>query len=335
MQAASSPHEPCEIAVLVDEEIGARDAGGRFVVEPGTMEAHVLSCLEARKTRVAVVPFDPAITPTINELKTLSPRLVFNLTEWVGGDRRLDAAIVGVLEMMNLPYTGSGPDALQLARDKALAKSVVAGLGIRVPQHAILNGRVPDGDVPLPAIVKPQFGDGSDGIARSALVKTVEELARRLAAIRRVSDEPVLCEEFIEGRDLFVALLGNEPRVMPPLELVVGRKAPGSPRFATYRVKNDAAYRTRWRVRYREAPLGADVLAAIEDASRRIFGALKLRDYARIDYRLTPDGTLYFLEANPNPDLTRHTFGRDRCFAGVRYPELIASIVDAALERNS
>jgi D-alanine-D-alanine ligase len=281
------------------------------------------------------VPFDPAITPTINELKTLSPRLVFNLTEWVGGDRRLDAAIVGVLEMMNLPYTGSGPDALQLARDKALAKSVVAGLGIRVPQHAILNGRVPDGDVPLPAIVKPQFGDGSDGIARSALVKTVEELARRLAAIRRVSDEPVLCEEFIEGRDLFVALLGNEPRVMPPLELVVGRKAPGSPRFATYRVKNDAAYRTRWRVRYREAPLGADVLAAIEDASRRIFGALKLRDYARIDYRLTPDGTLYFLEANPNPDLTRHTFGRDRCFAGVRYPELIASIVDAALERNS
>lgn len=333
MQAASSPHEPCEIAVLVDEEIGARDAGGRFVVDPGTMEAHVLSSLEARHTRVCVVPFDPAITPTIEELRALGPRLVFNLTEWVGGDRRLDAAIVGVLEMMNLPYTGSGPDALQLARDKALAKSVVAGLGIRVPQHVILNGRVPDGDLPLPAIVKPQFGDGSDGIARSALVKTGEELGRRLAAIRRVSDEPVLCEEYIEGRDLFVALLGNEPRVMPPLELVVGRKAPGSPRFATYRIKNDAAYRTRWRVRYREARVGAEVLAAIEDASRQIFSALKLRDYARIDYRLTPDDTLYFLEANPNPDLTRHTFGRDRCFAGVSYPELIASIVDAALER--
>jgi D-alanine-D-alanine ligase len=335
MQPAASPRGPCEIAVLVDEEIGARDAGGRFVVDPGTMEAHVLACLEARHAPVTVVPFDPAITPTIEALRALAPRLVFNLTEWVGGDRRLDAAIVGVLEMMDLPYTGSGPDGMQLARDKALAKSLVAGLGIRVPQHAILNGRIPDGDLTLPAIVKPQFGDGSDGIARSALVRSVGELTRRLAAIRRVSDEPLLCEEFIEGRDLFVALLGNEPKVMPPLELVVGRKAPGSPRFATYRVKNDAAYRTRWRVHYREPRLGPDVLATVEAASRQVFHALKLRDYARIDYRLTPDNALYFLEANPNPDLTRHTFGRDRCFAGVSYPELIASIVEAALDRTT
>ena len=333
MQPASSEREPCNIAVLVDEEIGARDAAGRFVVEPGTMEAHVLSCLNARHAHVAVVPFDAAITPTIEELRALAPRLVFNLTEWVGGDRRLDAAIAGVLDMMNLRYTGSGAHAMQLARDKALAKSIVAGLGIRVPQHTVLNGAIPDADFPLPAIVKPQFGDGSDGIATNALVRNARELERRVAAIRRRSEEPLLCEQFIEGRDLFVALLGNEPRVMPPLELVVGRKGAGAPRFATYRVKNDAAYRTRWRVRYREPRLEPDVLASIETASRRIFGALKLRDYARIDYRLTRENELYFLEANPNPDLTRHTFGRDRCFAGVAYPELISSIVEAALGR--
>jgi D-alanine-D-alanine ligase len=334
MQGEPPATEPCDIALLVDEEIGARDANGRFVVEAGTMEAHVLSCLEARHAQVCVVPFDPAITPTVEALRALAPRLVFNLTEWVGGDRRLDAAIAGVLEMMNLPYTGSGPDAMQLARDKALAKSVVAGLGIRVPQHVVLNGRVPAGDFPYPAIVKPQFGDGSDSIARGALVANSRDLERRLAAIRRRSDEPFLCAAFIEGRDLFVALLGNEPKVMAPLELVVGRKAPGSPRFATYRIKNDAAYRTRWRVRYREPRLGSEVRAAIENASRAIFAALKLRDYARIDYRLTPENELYFLEANPNPDLTRHTFGRDRCFAGVPYPALIASITDAALERT-
>ena len=334
MQGGLPAAGTCDIALLVDEEVGARDAEGRFVVESGTMEAHVLSCLEARHARVCVVPFDAAITPTVEALRALAPRLVFNLTEWVGGDRRLDAAIAGVLEMMNLPYTGSGPDAMQLARDKALAKSIVAGLGIRVPQHVVLNGRVPDGDFPYPAIVKPQFGDGSDAIARGALVGNARELERRLAAIRRRSDEPFLCEEFIEGRDLFVALLGNEPEVMAPLELVVGRKSPGSPRFATYRIKNDAAYRTRWRVRYREPRLGSEVRAAIGNASRAIFAALKLRDYARIDYRLTPENELYFLEANPNPDLTRHTFGRDRCFAGVPYPELIASITDAALERT-
>jgi D-alanine-D-alanine ligase len=223
---------------------------------------------------------------------------------------------------------------MQLARDKALAKNIVAALDIRVARNAIVNGRVPEIDFPFPAIVKPQFGDGSDSIANNALVANERDLERRVAAIRRRSAEPLLCEEFIEGRDLFVALLGNEPRVMPPLELVIGRKGSGSPRFATYRVKNDPRFRTRWRVHYREPRLPEGIAAEIDEASRRIFAALKLRDYARIDYRLTASNELYFLEANPNPDLTRHTFGRDRCFAGVGYPELIASIVDAALERT-
>jgi D-alanine-D-alanine ligase len=164
-------------------------------------------------------------------------------------------------------------------------------------------------------------------------VNTRTELARRVAAVRRRNSGPLMCEAFVPGRDLFVALLGNEPRVVPPLELVVGRNGHGAPRFATARVKNDGAYRTRWRVRYREARLAPEVRTAVEEASRRIFHALKLRDYARIDYRLTPGNDLVFLEANPNPDLTRHTFGRDRCFAGVAYPDLISSIVRSALSR--
>jgi D-alanine-D-alanine ligase len=120
---------------------------------------------------------------------------------------------------------------------------------------------------------------------------------------------------------------------MAPLELVIGREARGGPRFATFNVKNDAAYRRRWAVRYRQAALPPQVLKTIEDASRRLFRALKLRDYARIDYRLTPDDRLVFLEANANPDLTPHTFGRNVCFAGVPYPELISAIVEAALKR--
>jgi D-alanine-D-alanine ligase len=121
--------------------------------------------------------------------------------------------------------------------------------------------------------------------------------------------------------------------VTPPLELVGKRSGAGAPRFATFNVKNDAGYRRRWGVRYRVAQLEDGVRCRVEDTSRRIFRVLKLRDYARIDYRLTPDNRLVFLEANPNPDLTRHTFGRDVCFAGVPYPELIASIVDAARAR--
>jgi D-alanine-D-alanine ligase len=280
------------------------------------------------------VPFDPQITPTIETLRRLEPKLVFNLTEWLGGNRRLDSAIVGVLEMMNLRYTGSGPDAMQIARDKALAKSIVADLGITVARHTLVNGRRPGpGTLRFPLFVKPQFGDGSDEIGNAALVRSERELDRRLAAIRRRRTDTLMCEEFVAGRDLFVALLGNEPRVVPPLELVIGRSDKGAPLFATGRIKNDAGYRTKWRVRYRVPKVSPDVAERIDDASRRIFHALKLKDYARIDYRLTPENDLVFLEANPNPDLTPHTFGRDRCFAGVSYPELISTIVKSALAR--
>lgn len=324
----------CDIVLLVDEEVGEPSGSGRFVLERGTMEAHVLESLQEQQRKICVVPFNPELTPTIEALRALKPRLVFNLTEWVGGNRRLDAAIVGVLEMMKLRYTGAGPAAMQLARDKALAKSIVAEAGIAVAPHTLVNGRLPvSGRLTFPLIVKPQFGDGSDEIGNGALVRSERELARRVDAIRRRTREPLICEAFIPGRDLFVALLGNEPQVMPPLELVIGRQGPGAPRFATFRVKNDAPYRTRWRVRYRQPQLPAGTMQEIGNASRRIFRALGLRDYARIDYRLTPDNKLVFLEANPNPDLARHTFGRDRCFAGVAYSTLISSIVEAALSR--
>jgi D-alanine-D-alanine ligase len=323
----------CDIALLVDEEAGERDANGRFILERGTMEMHVLQALRAQHARVEVVSFDAEVTPTIARLHALKPRLVFNLTEWVDGDRRLDAAIASVLEMLRLRYTGAGPEGMQLARDKVLAKTIVATLGVSVAEHTLINGtRYPE--VPgLPAVVKPQFGDGSDEIGKSALVRTVRELDRRVATIRRRRHEPLMCEAFVPGRDLFVALLGNEPQVLPALELVVGRRAAGAPQIATFRVKNDAHYRTRWRIRYREPQLSKALTAHIVDSSRRIFRALKLRDYARIDYRLTPEGELVFLEANPNPDLARHTFGRNRCFAGLPHAELIAAIVRSALTR--
>jgi D-alanine-D-alanine ligase len=294
----------------------------------------VVQTLQRAERSVCIVPFDPEITPTVEKLRALKPRLVFNLTEWVAGNRRLDSAIAGVLEMMNLRYTGAGPEGMQIARDKALAKQVVADLGIAVAPHVIVNGHLPVVDaLTFPVIVKPQFGDGSDEIDNAAFVRSARGLKSRIEALRRRRQDPLMCEQFVSGRDLFVALLGNKPEVMPPLELVVGRKGAGAPLLATSRVKNNRGYMARWKIRYREADLPPEVMARVTDASRRIFGALKLRDYARVDYRLTPENELVFLEANPNPDLTRHTFGRDRCFAGVAYPDLISTIVRSALLR--
>jgi D-alanine-D-alanine ligase len=104
--------------------------------------------------------------------------------------------------------------------------------------------------------------------------------------------------------------------------------------MATFRLKNDGAYRTKWRIRWLPAKLGAAALKNIARASRGIFRALKLRDYARIDYRLTPDGRLVFLEANANPDLHPHAMGINRCFVGVQHAEVIRRIVEAARRRS-
>lgn len=330
----------CDIAVLVDEEVGERDGRGGFVADAGSMEAQVAQALHRSGHKICVVPFDPAVTPTIEALRALEPRLVFNLTEWIGGDRSLDAAIAGLLEMLKLPYTGASPAGMQLARDKALAKRIVAGLGIEVAPHRLLSGRRSAASgLRFPVIVKPQFGDGSEAIARNALARNPRELVARVAAWRKRSVEPLICEEFVEGTDLYVGLLGNEPRIMPPIELVIGRRGAGAPAFSTFNVKHDLRYQQRWQVAYQRAVLPAEVLGEVNEASRRIFRALKQRDYARIDFRLTPERKLVFLEVNPNPDLSRDTFGRchgrrHRSFSQVSYPGLIEAIVSAALARG-
>lgn len=327
--------QPCDVALLVDIETGAHDENGAFVPDAGSMEHDVMQCLSAQHARVEVVPFESRLDETVRRLRSLKPRLVFNLTEWLDGDRRLDAAIAGVLDALKLPYTGTGPDGMHLARDKALAKSIVAALGVAVPRGAVLDGaRRRSFDLSYPLIVKPQFGDGSDEIAKNALVRSARELKRRVEAVRRRTRAPLLVEEYIPGTDLFVGLLGNEPRVLPALELVVGRRGAAAPTIATSRIKTDAAYRAKWNIGYRVAALPRAVVRDIETASARVFHALKLRDYARVDYRLTPEGGVVFLEANANPDLSPHTFGENRCFTGVDYPDLIGGIVRAALKRT-
>ena len=325
----------CDIAVLVDQETGDYRGNGRFVVDAGSVEASVLACLRAPPRRIEVVPFDPRVTPTIERLRALKPRLVLNLTEWVDGDRSQDAAIAGLLDMMGLAYTGSGPDGMRLARDKALSKVVVAGLGVAVPRHFVVapGARVRNPGLPYPLIVKPQLDDGSVGITLKSLVRDERALRAQVRRMRRLIEGPLVCEEFVPGRDIFVGVIGNGPRVLPAIELVFGKHGPAMPRFMTYHVKHDRRYRTRWQAGYRLPRLAPAIVAAIGAASRAIFHALKLRDYARIDYRLAADGTLYFLEANPNPDLSRHAFGRNRCFAGMRYRALLRGIVAAARER--
>ncbi|MBX3664275.1 MAG: ATP-grasp domain-containing protein [Burkholderiales bacterium] len=326
----------CDIALLVDAEAGERKSSGRFVPERSSVEAYLFEELRAQRLNVTVTPFDAAVDPVIAELRALKPRLVFNLTECVDGDRRQDAAIAGLLDLLRIPYTGTGLSGLRLARDKALSKHIVSDLGVGVPRHFVIppKGPIRNPRVPYPLIVKPQFGDGSDEVRVNSLVKNERELVQRVRVLRRRVAAPLICEEFIEGRDLYVALLGNGPEVMPAVELVIGRRGRGAPTFASYKLKNDAAYRNRWRVRWRVAKLSRNLQRDVETASRAIFHALKLRDYGRVDYRLTPDGRIVFLEANANPDLHPHAMGNHLCFAGVEYGAAVKRIIAAAQERT-
>ncbi len=327
----------CDVALLVDIETGTRGASGKFVADRGGMEALLYRCLRTLYRNVVIVPFDPMVTPTIAELRALNPRVVFNVTEWVGGDRRLDTAITGLLELLGLPYTGSGAEALQLCRDKALSKQIVSNCGVHVAQALVIGVgeavRAPDFGFPL--LVKPQYGDGSDSIGKSSLVRNVAQLRERVRSIHRKQKQPALCEAFIPGDDIYVALLGDAPRVMRPIQLVIGRKHANAPLFSTHNVKNAAAYRKRWRVHWIEPTLPGPLLHQIQRDSRAAYHALKLSGYARLDYRLTPENKLVFLEANANPDLDPHSFGTNRCFAGVRYRDAIKTIVETALRRGA
>jgi D-alanine-D-alanine ligase len=328
----------CDVAMLVDAETGSRTKSGRFVfIGDGTdsMEPNILKQLRARYARVAVVPFGPDIVATAAQLKKLRPRMVFNVTEWLEGNRRLDCAIAGLLDMLKLPYTGTGWEGLQLCRDKALSKQVVGQAGVDVPRCFTVGrgARIVNPGLPFPLIVKPQFGDGSDEITNASLVRTPRQLRRQVRSVHVNLREPAVCEEFIEGRDVYVQILGNEPRVLAPVEMVIESKKAAAPKFATYRVKHDGYYRSKWRVKYRLARVSPRVQRRIADYCRKAFHALKLRDYARIDFRLTDSGRLTFIEANPNPDLTPHNLGMYLCFPGIEYRHLIPRIVEIARRR--
>jgi D-alanine-D-alanine ligase len=325
----------CDVAMLVDAENGERNKSGRFVLDRASMEEHVYKALRPRYQRITVVPFGPDVGVTLAELKALDPRIVFNLTEWVDGDRKLDHAIAGLLDIMKFRYTGTGPAGLQICRDKSLSANLAATAGVDVPYSFTLGvkDRIENPGYAYPLLVKPQFGDGSDEIGKNSLVRTLRELRARVRAIRARLKEPVVCEEFIAGRDIYVGVIGNEPRVLAPTEMVVGSKKASAPKFATYRLKNDGAYRTKWRVSYRLAKLPPRVLRQVQDYGKKVFRALQLRDYARLDFRLTNEGRLVFIEANPNSDLTPNTLGRNLCFVGIEYRNLIPRIVETARKR--
>ena len=264
--------------------------------------------------------------------------LIFNLTESYAGDDTMDMNIAAFLDLLGKPYTGAGPHALYLAQDKALAKKIFAFHQIRTPFFATsYKGKLDHShDIAFPLIVKPCSEDGSIGIDMGSVVGSVKELMERIHYIHEEFDGPALIEEYIEGRELYAAVLGNEsPEVLPLIELDLSKLPEGTPKIAGKEVKwekDTEHYRVT-----KSAPaedLDEETSQRLSDTALAAYQALKLRDYGRIDMRLTPKGEVYVIEANPNPWLASgaefHMAARK---AGRTYAQLISEIVDLAKAR--
>src|SRR6267142_443007 len=264
------------------------------------------------------------------------PHIAFNLLEEFHGYPLYDQHVVSYLELMKQPYTGCNPRGLTICRDKALSKMVLAYHRIHVPAFAVfhMNRKVKRSKrLKFPLLVKSISEEGSVGIARASIVNDDEKLAERVEFIHRQTKTHAIAEQYIAGREIYVSVIGNQRlQTYTPWELVIEKLPEGAPNIATSKLKWDPAYQEKVGVVTKAADLPKDVVKKIENLSKKIYRILFLSGYARLDYRLTDDGQLYLLEANPNPQIA---FGEDFAdsakHCGIDYEALLQKIITLGL----
>lgn len=301
-------------------------------------EFDVLRALRALGHEVRVLGSGFALEPLVAAVRAFRPAVVFNLMVEFHGRADFDQHVASVLELLQVAYTGCGPRGLTLARDKALSKELLRARGVEVPHFQVFargsrTRREPS--LAFPLIVKSRTEEASLGIARGSLVTGEQALARAVRRIHEQVESDAIVEEYLEGRELYSAVLGGpKPRVFPTWELVF--KHPGShPRIATRAVKFSPPLQRRLGVVNRAARLPAALERRVHEIARATWDALDLSGYARIDLRLTPTGRLAVLEANPNPELARgEDFADAARAARCAHPELIAALLRLARLRS-
>ncbi len=279
------------------------------------------------------------LKPIRDEVETWQPHVVFNLLEQFHGEPAYDQNVASYLELLRVPYTGCNPRGLMLARGKALSKKLLAFHRIPSPAFAVFPmGRKVRRPAKLgfPLIVKSASEDSSIGIAQASVVDSDEKLAERVAFIHERVGTDALAEQYIEGRELYVGVLGNDRlKVLPVWELLFGDMDENQMRIATAKVKHDVNYQEKLGIVQRLAEdLPPELAARIQNLAKRICRTLELDGYARVDFRLAADGVPYFLEANPNPDIARiEVFAEAAKHEGIKYPELMQRILQLAIAR--
>ncbi len=287
---------------------------------------------------------DKTVEPVVAGLREDPPDLVFNLAESFGGKSALESNVAALLNLMGLRYTGSSPAGLIQAGDKTLTKKVLSFHGIQTPRFAAVYRGTVDwaGDIEFPLIVKPPQEDASLGITHKSIVRNVRDLLETMSALQTAYQSPALVEQFIDGREFYVGVLGNaNAQPLPVVELDFSKFPTDRPKIASWEAKwGDAGDGKGAEFEGTESIFPTDVPdelhAKMQSVALEAFNALRLRDYARIDLRVTPEGEVYVIEVNPNCYLEQGgEFARAAAKSGLEYPELVERITELATARYS
>lgn len=333
----SAAAKSLRVLVLTDEglvpdrprnELNGRDA------ELRKTEYDVIDGLEKLGHQVAYVGVGSELGVIRQAIEQQKPHIAFNLVEQFDNLPFFDQHVVSYLELKKQKYTGCNPRGLTLARDKALTKKVLTYHRIAVPRFAVFAPRkkiAAPVRLTFPMFVKSLTEEGSEGISQASLVRDADKLIERIGFIHEKTNSAALVEEFIEGREIYVGLFGNELLTsLPPWEMTMSKK--DAPVIATDKAKWDPQYQKRVGLKTGPAELDVATIRRIEKTSKRIYRLLNLSGYARLDYRLTEAGRLYLLEANPNPQIARNEdFADSAEHAGMKYEELLQKLVTLGL----
>lgn len=320
------------------------------LVPPETLEGHtpaeigewrteydVLTHLKAAGHEVRALGILDSLTELRTAIQDWKPDIAFNLLEEFNGVVTYDQHVVSYLELMQQPYTGCNPRGLTLSRDKVLSKQLLAYHRIPTPQFLLFPRgrriRVPR-KLEYPLFVKSATEDASVGIAQASVVEDSSRLAERIEFIHEQTKTDALVEEYIDGRELYVGVIGNDRlTVLPVWEMTFGSLPENLPAIATRRIKWDPKYQAKYGITTRAAAeLDPVVNQLLIHQSKRIYKALHLTGYARMDFRVRPDGRVYVLEANANPNLTaEEDFAESALSAGLGYDELLQKILSLGL----
>ena len=287
---------------------------------------------------------DDTVEPLVAALRRNPPELVINIAESFAGKSALESNVAALLNLMKLRYTGSSPAGLIMAGDKTLTKKILSFHGILTAKFAtVYRGNVDwAGDIAFPLILKPPQEDASLGISQKSIVHDVKELLEMISSLQTEYQSPVLAEEFIDGREFYVGVLGNSNvQALPIIELDFSKFPKDLPKIASWAAKwGDDGDEKGAEFAGTESVFPTDLSEELSERIKKVaidaFQALRLRDYARVDLRVTDSGKIYVIEVNPNCYLEQKSeFATAAKKEGIEYPALINRIIELASARYS